>query len=181
TYPLGHFDALLLLLSTKNADKQLTGATIVQRVQMMELMAARYPNSAVGLTPHAKFVDKAAHIQAWLPDTRLELYFIMGYDTIVRLLDPKYYMPRPVMEVLGPFLNTCHIICADRGEGEEQKAFWDKLKLGTCSIRRIQLDPAFTTLSSTMARTRIMQGQSVLDVLDPDIAQFVQDHHIYSQ
>lgn len=64
--PSSYFDASLLLFSTNNVDKQLTGASVLQRVQMMELMAHSFDHDvAVGLTPHGKFVDKAQAIQAW--------------------------------------------------------------------------------------------------------------------
>lgn len=180
-YPKNYFDATLLLLSTKNVDKQLTGASVLQRVEMMQLTAADYPHAAVGLTTHGKFVDKASCIQGCYPDIPLELYFIMGYDTITRLLDPKYYLPLPLMDALGPFLNQCHLICADRGKGDD--AFWEKVnkEFGMNSIQRIKLDPVCARLSSTMARKMIQEGDkvSLRDVLCDPIIEFIDKNHVY--
>ncbi|KAL0572912.1 hypothetical protein ABG067_009238, partial [Albugo candida] len=88
---------------------------------MMEIMARSFEkNIAVGLTPHGKFIDKASAIASWFQHP-VELEFILGYDTITRFFDPKYYNV-PLKEALTPFFSTCRLVCADRGQDECQ--FW---------------------------------------------------------
>lgn len=188
-YPADFFDASLLLFSTNNVDKMLTGASVLQRAQMMEILArASHHNAAVGFTPHGRFVDKAAHIHAWFNATyhqQLDLYFILGYDTVVRLLDPKYYECE-VKKALAPFFKTCHLICADRGESDDQQRqdiFWDQVQK-EYRIQRIQLDPMTSGLSSTLARAAICNKDNAgMDqMLDPSIVEFIQhqEHQIYN-
>ncbi|RCH96052.1 hypothetical protein CU098_011241, partial [Rhizopus stolonifer] len=122
-YPPGFFDAILLLLSTNNVDKSMTGASVNQRIEMMQLMASKDRTMTVGITCHGKFVDKQKAIHSRYP--RLELYFILGYDTLVRLLDPKYY-DLPLKQALEPFLNNCRLVCADRGQ--QDPMFWQRVE-----------------------------------------------------
>lgn len=176
--PSCYFDASLLLFSTNNVDKQLTGTSVLQRAQMMELMAHSFRQDiAVGFTPHGKFVDKAHAIQAWFK-TPVELYFILGYDTITRLFDPKYYSPVSVTDALAPFFNSCHLICADRGENNED--FWKGIDQ---KVDRIQLDPDTAFISSTLARSLLKssrQDDKLNDILDSNILEFIRDENLYN-
>lgn len=82
----------LLLLAKQNADKAVVGASLVQRMQMMELLAAADDTgrTCCGLTGHALFVDKAAALQALCaPGARVHM--LVGFDTWIRITDPKYY------------------------------------------------------------------------------------------
>ena len=82
----------LLLLAKQNADKAVVGASLVQRMQMMELLAADDDTgrTCCGLTGHALFVDKAAALQALCaPGARVHM--LVGFDTWIRITDPKYY------------------------------------------------------------------------------------------
>ena len=68
------------------------GASLVQRLQMMELLAAADDTgrTCCGLTGHALFVDKAAALQALCaPGARVHM--LVGFDTWIRITDPKYY------------------------------------------------------------------------------------------
>ncbi|GAN08559.1 conserved hypothetical protein [Mucor ambiguus] len=185
SYPTSYFDGSLLLFSTNNVDKTLTGASVLQRAQMMEMIAMQYPNTAVGFTPHGRFMDKAKYIHSWFAETytsgQLELYFIVGYDTMVRLLDPKYYNGTSVKEALTPFFESCHLICADRGT--EDVDFWVKTysTFGQHLIQRIQLDAITSQLSSTLAREAIQQRHTdqLNTILDPNIVAFVSENKIY--
>ena len=88
----------LLLLAKQNADKPVVGASLVQRLEMMELLAdAAAPAGAMvcGVTAHPLFVDKASALRALLPDrgdaTPERIMMLVGYDTWIRIVDPKYY------------------------------------------------------------------------------------------
>ena len=187
-YTDGYFDNILLLFSINNADKALTGASILERAQMMEILARQFEqySIAVGFTHHGKFVDKAVSIEAWLSkqtSCKIELYFILGYDTITRLLDPKYYDGVPVETALGPFFNTCRLVCADRGgNANEQDLFWKKVyqKYRSDIFKRIQLDSTTCQLSSTLAREAIAcQDKKVEAILSDDMIEFIKQYQLY--
>jgi nicotinamide-nucleotide adenylyltransferase len=76
--PAADYDAKLLLLSVRNADKspQEGDATLSQRIQMMSLLAARIhhnslsstPNVAVGLANEPTFVAKSSALRRFLDE-----------------------------------------------------------------------------------------------------------------
>jgi hypothetical protein len=73
----------LLLLSKQNADKPVSGATLVQRLQMMELLELPVP-ATVGATAHPLFADKPAALRALCgPEARIHL--LVGYAACRRI------------------------------------------------------------------------------------------------
>ncbi|KAG5367163.1 putative nicotinamide mononucleotide adenylyltransferase [Yarrowia sp. B02] len=106
-------NCILLLLSITNADKKPAPAAFDQRLEMMELFKRSIDAEVVlGLTKEPYFVDKYKVIKRLL-DSRLHghsphLHFPMGLDTLVRLVDQKYYK-EPVHEALRSFFQDCHV------------------------------------------------------------------------
>ena len=135
---------LLLLLSVKNADKIVPAPALFEhRLAMMHLMANSlanlYIDVGIGLTTHAKFADKSAAIQeymetnfSWKKPARLT--FLLGFDTLVRVLDPKYYAPATLADSLNNFMYNTDLFCLTRAENktefEEQKQYIEKIGNG---------------------------------------------------
>ncbi|KAF9900173.1 hypothetical protein EC991_007806 [Linnemannia zychae] len=115
-------DAVLLLLATNNVDKGQAGTSAVERLEMMEAVAMdsiqnekedpALRHMAVGLTIHARFMDKAQPILDHYPPNTVQLSWIMGHDTMTRLFDPKYYTD--VHADMAPFFEQCDVICSSR-------------------------------------------------------------------
>ncbi|MCJ1232943.1 hypothetical protein MMC14_000897 [Varicellaria rhodocarpa] len=101
---------LLLLLATQNADKAPKPTTFEQRLAMMTLMAENLVQSLsrtsaqsnedniavdIGVTKYPFFVDKSAVISSsglyLFPEMPVEQVHLVGFDTLIRVLDPKYY------------------------------------------------------------------------------------------
>ncbi|KAF9648675.1 hypothetical protein BDM02DRAFT_3269269 [Thelephora ganbajun] len=135
------YDAKLLLLSVRNADKlhQEGDAALFQRAEMMSLLATRIhhnnsgspPNIAVGLVNEPTLIAKSSALRRFLHDRLAELTsnpsyslsiqftFLMGFDTLERVLAPRYYPSEGEMHrMLGIFLSQqgddARIICARR-------------------------------------------------------------------
>ncbi|KAJ3889024.1 Nucleotidylyl transferase [Lentinula edodes] len=108
--PEGDYDAKLLLLSVRNADKELKpgDATHVQRLEMMMELAEDLRdandhesnnNVAVAIIDEPTFVGKSKLLRTLLKEKlramslmpEVELTFILGFDTLERLFDTKYY------------------------------------------------------------------------------------------
>ncbi|KAL1741261.1 hypothetical protein HDZ31DRAFT_76313 [Schizophyllum fasciatum] len=121
-------DPLLLLLSVQNADKPppdpSRDASYAQRLQMMIILARHLgPRAAVGVTIQPTFVGKARALRAWLGGqslngngTRPELAFLVGYDTLQRILAPKYYGGAEAMRAAlrGFFEDGARLVVARR-------------------------------------------------------------------
>jgi nicotinamide-nucleotide adenylyltransferase len=127
------FHASLLLYSINNVDKitSSSDAKLIDRLIMMKILASCIINSqksnnnsllqnlAVGVTTQARFIDKANAIHSSFnnnsnnnSNNNISLYFIMGFDTIIRLFNPNYY--NDIKKELGEFFTKNYIICANR-------------------------------------------------------------------
>lgn len=113
--------SVLLLLSVKNADKGEKPATFDKRLDMMNLLSQYIHNEFPSLEPivavskSAKFVDKSIGIRVNLFETG-KIVYLLGFDTITRVLDPKYYVPQTLEEAMDDFMSHTGFFCLTRGE-----------------------------------------------------------------
>ncbi|KAI9497966.1 hypothetical protein BDB00DRAFT_802789 [Zychaea mexicana] len=180
-FPPSTFESCLLLFTTNNVDKQLVGASASQRLDMMTLVAQRRNNehqqtipTAVGVTTHGRFIDKATALQSLWP--RKTFYFIVGYDTVIRLLDPAYYPEKSVDEALAPFFEHCKLVSVDRAGYGDMESFW--ASKSAHGIERVVLkDEKVAALSSTLARS--MDRGQLETAVDADVAEYIRKHALY--
>lgn len=200
---------LLLLLSTQNADKPSKPAPFEDRLAMMELFARdlrthlattkadtasseateemkHIPAIDIGVTKKPYFVDKAAEIEAcdFYP-TPLEQVHLTGYDTLIRILNPKYYPPHHNLDPLIPLFSQHRLRVTLRpsdewGSKDEQREFIDSISRGDMEkqgvrrewAQRITLvegrDPGAPSVSSTRAREATQSAVEDLNWLVPD-------------
>lgn len=147
---------LLLLLATQNADKAPKPAAFEQRLAMMSIFAEEMVNGMaadgaregivvdVGVTKKARFVDKARVIEecgdySFVGDEGekepIEQVHLTGFDTLVRLLDIKYYPPYHTLAPLEELFEKHRVRVTRRtgdawGGREEQDEYMAKLKRG---------------------------------------------------
>lgn len=140
----GPSSRLLLLLATQNADKPSKPASFEDRLVMMESFAQdllsylrssspgdlqRLPQIDIGVTKKPYFVDKAAEIESsGIYADSLEQVHLTGYDTLIRIFNPKYYPPTHTLQPLAPFLSKHRLRVTLRpgdewGEKADQEAF----------------------------------------------------------
>lgn len=112
---------VLLLLSIENADKSSQPASFEERLEMM-IQFAKYVEVKfnvcvdVALTTKPKFVDKLAVIKgSYVPvvkcDTNPGVVFLVGFDTLIRILNPKYYLPNSLLRALSDFFTSSFLFC----------------------------------------------------------------------
>lgn len=193
----GQDSHVMLLLAISNADKGVCdGTALTHRVEMMSLMAKHLANShsllhvLVAITKHAMFVDKAREINRIFKN---EPNFLLGFDTFIRILNPKYYEPRPLSEALLPLFNVAKLFVLTREEPElsaqQQLGILEKIKRGELEgvpakwAARITMKEAFgptTALSSSQIRTHIQEGRkSWHDHLLPLIRSYIESEQLY--
>lgn len=139
--------AVLLLLSVKNADKiHPKPEPFETRLELMYIMAnelaKKYPvNISIGLTSHAKFVDKSLSVLNYIKETEdvhnpnIKLTFLVGFDTLVRIFNPKYYLPDKLTNSLEQFMRNTDLFCLTRTDDTfthaEQSKYVDDIKSGS--------------------------------------------------
>ena len=213
-FPPSTFTHCLFLFTTKNVDKQLSGASPSQRLDMMTLLAKKQTlPTAVGVTTSGRFVDKATDLLNTFPNnatataTTTKFCFILGYDTLIRLLDPKYYHPISVQEALHPFFQHSTLVCVDRDGYGDMDGFWQKHKEDWVNkdgkITRIVLnDPKVETISSSLVRSVVSNTKSTTSntttttettdavasrqeeletMVDIDVANYIRNQGLYSE
>lgn len=207
---------VLLLLSTTNADKAPVPASFQERLLMVyifaialcEEMSARCRESSshsdaylavdIGITKCPYFVDKAAAIISTnVYPLHAQQVHIIGFDTLVRLFNVKYYQNN-TLQPLVPFLAKNRLIVFTRpspvwGSPENQKSFLEKFlhsdieqKGGKAEwvycIQFVELDNDVTAISSTKARDAAKTGNMALgSFVVPTIKEWIQLNNLYDE
>jgi nicotinamide-nucleotide adenylyltransferase len=129
---------LLLLLATQNADKATKPASLEDRLVMMTLFAHELLHDVkqqfpllidVGLVTEPYFHDKAAAIdESGVYPGTLQQVHLIGFDTLIRIFNTKYYPPDHNLRVLEPFLSKHRLRTTYRtgdgwGDRQEQEHF----------------------------------------------------------
>ncbi|MDE2888993.1 MAG: nicotinate-nicotinamide nucleotide adenylyltransferase [Gemmatimonadota bacterium] len=170
----------LLLLSHANVDKAIYGAPLAQRLAMLEHYAGPYPNVSVAGCSHARFVDKASALRPLYPKST-GLFFVVGYDTLLRLFDRRYYTNMP--NELSALFDVAHIVAANRDNidpnairrlktGSEYAAFADR-------IHFIALERVYSRISSTAVRTLKEKGNYIGHLVPSRIADAIAALDLY--
>jgi len=200
---------LLLLLSVQNADKlHPQPESFDQRLAMIHLMAdhiaANFPITvAIGLTKQAMFVNKSLSILNYLdaePQQTIKpgfkLTFLIGFDTLIRILNPKYYLPDKLSVSLEHFMKMTDLVCLTRhsetvtinqqlvyvkeislGQHEEIPSHWSK----NIFILR-NMNEKVATFSSSGIRKEILLGDPEWkkQVL-PEVANYIEENNLYKE
>lgn len=165
------------LLSTRNVDKGVYGASLEHRVGML-LAAARVHHFAVLATNAARFVDQARALREAFPSLRFD--FVAGYDTLVRLFEPRYY--DDLGGDLAEFFSHHRLIAVNRGDVSAE-AVAAYLSTGAPAAHRTRiavetLADAHAVVSSTVARSEIEAHGRTRDV-PPEVAAYIRQHRLY--
>jgi nicotinate (nicotinamide) nucleotide adenylyltransferase len=187
-------DQTVALAGTRNADKTQYECPLEQRIQMLLLATREEPRLSVAVSTSAYFVDMVDPIAASYPPGT-EIYFITGFDTFERILDPedqytgRYYrtfLSRD--EALGHLLARSHLIVAGRkGRGARE---WEAIaKREAESLRAIPEDriqfmdfpEELGERSSSEVRQRIRAGLSITGLVPPAAERYIQERRLYGR
>jgi len=233
------FDARLLLLSVRNADKGLkpTDATYVQRLEMMIHLAdavvpdssshnatnsdphtAAESNVAVAIIDEPTFVGKERILTEFLrahlaslaqssspessaratalespPQVAAELTFIVGMDTLERILAPRYYPSYADMRgSLKQFMSTSRLVCSRRiipGQLSSAQVYKEKeimaLAKDYLDILRltvVDIGEEIEAYSSSEVRKRVGERDASFwtRMVTPDIAKYIRLEGLYN-
>lgn len=197
--------AVLLLLSINNADKSSPQpAPFEDRVEMMVRMGNFIKKNLqvdviIGLTDKARFVDKKSSIINYIKcrlkkESVTELSFLVGYDTLIRILNPKYYLPVSLCTALEDFFIGLDLFCLSRDSPEEsiqdQIHFIRKIANGeiegvpevwASKIHLVANESTETSsISSSTVRNMINRGSNLLNLLIPEVANYILTNHPYN-
>ena len=173
-------DEILLILARANVDKGVFGLSLADRLLMLKLYAVTREDFSVAACSHGKFIEKIEALKPAYPrDTHFS--FIVGYDTFIRLFDPKYYTD--LHGALEALFNQCRFIVANRHnyDADTMRKVMeapDYRRYASC-IDPIELPDFYADISSTEIRTQIQVGNSVDHLVPPEVQGFLKAVQAY--
>ena len=206
--PASEPKGLLILLATQNADKNNKPASMENRLTMMTLFAhellfdlhkqGHSPLVQVGIVKHPYFHDKAAAIDEsdQFPGPPQQVH-LLGFDTLIRLFNAKYYPSDKKLKVLEPFLSRHRLRVSyrpdsDWGSSSDQQKYVQDIADGKRASEGAQSGWASQislvdgrkqddkAISSTLARAAAGKGPAELDqYVMPTIRDWIVSENLY--
>lgn len=163
-------DELLLLLAKANVDKSIFGLPLAARLLTLKKYAESQPRISVGASSHGRYIDKVTALKTlFSPDT--EFNFIVGYDTLVRIFDAKYYTD--FHAELQALFASARFIVANRAEADIKtiETFMAQPEIYRYApyVSCIVLPDVYAYMSSTEARDLLEHGETVEHLVPPSI------------
>ncbi|HUA20045.1 MAG TPA: nicotinate-nicotinamide nucleotide adenylyltransferase [Bryobacteraceae bacterium] len=144
----GVVDEVLWVVPREFPHKEYFGATLEQRLEMLEAVRIPAPHS-IAATEKGLFIEIARDCRRYY-DPGARLYFICGRDAAERILHWDYGRPGVVEEMLGEF----ELLVAPRGGVyEPPEAYRHR-------IHPLVADGGIEAVSSTEVRERIARGEA---------------------
>lgn len=185
---------IILLLAVQNADKQAKPASFAHRIEMMELLARGIEKTSnatalLALSKHPRFVDKAKEVAIAFPLAK-QVVWLVGYDTLIRILDTKYYYPETLEESLKLFWGRNRLVCAVRGDEDVERAFMGKIRAGEIDGVPVSwakyikmIDPVGKEDSSTRVRKAAAREnwEELTKLVPGEIAAYLQKEQLYTE
>lgn len=176
----GRVDAVAYLLASRTVDKErVEGASLADRLICLGEQARTRPREGVLLVNRGLYVDLADLIRRAMPEVE-QLWFVVGYDKIVQIFDPRYYADRN--EALDRLFALASLLVAARapaGSRDLDEFLARPENRGYAEhVARLDLPEHYQALSSTRAREVAGHGQVPADV-PPIVARFVRETGAY--
>ena len=149
-------------LSRQIVDKEaVERMTLLDRVVLLErVLKSRVQHAGVLLLNRGLYVEQAQGIRAAFPRVR-QLHFLLGFDKIVQILDPRYYTDRD--RALRELFALAQLLVAPRGgdgEGELKELLARPENRSFARfIHPLPLPEKYRDISSTHARQEIRPGE----------------------
>ncbi len=171
---------ILLILDRRPLDKRIFGASLEERLSMILTGWHQNPTVSVAFTNRGRFVEKLALLLEAYPNNTT-IKFIVGYDTLIRVLDPKYYKNRDD-EIRGLFANSRFLVASRGNAGvEEIKELIGQPNNRPFSERIVPFEIALSIahVSSTQARNDIRRGRDIDRCVPSEIGSYIERRGLY--
>lgn len=170
-------DELLLLLAKANVDKTVFGLPLAARLLTLKKYTEDHQRFSVGVSSHGRYIDKVTALKTISP-LGTEFYFIVGYDTLVRIFDPKYYTD--FHSELDELFKTARFVVANRAEadGETIESFMAQPEIHRYAsyVSYILLPDVYAYMSSTEVRELLERGEAIEHLVPTSILAMIDEN-----
>jgi nicotinamide-nucleotide adenylyltransferase len=174
------FQEIMLVLDTQAMDKEIFGATLVDRLLMLQVLFEDHPRVSLGVSNRGLFLAKAEVLKEMYPKGT-SMTFIVGYDTLVRVFDPKYYEDRE--GALDRLFATCTFMVANRGDcGREAIQQLMVSRDNTRFMGKVhffEIPNHLAQISSNRVRQRVREGKSFVRLVPAGVREFIERVNLY--
>ncbi len=177
----GRVDVVAYLLASRTVDKErVEGASLADRLICLGEYVKEHPRQGVLLVNRGLYVDQAGIARQTFPDLEA-LWFVVGYDKIVQIFDPRYYQDRDAaldrLFSLAAFLVSTRAPAGPRDLDDflarpENRRYADR-------VFRLDLPPAYQHLSSTRVRDAAQRGAIPAESVPSIVARFLRETGAY--
>jgi nicotinamide-nucleotide adenylyltransferase len=177
----GGLDHAWYTLSTRTVDKEVvTGAGLEDRLLLLDLLVESDRRLGVLLVNRGLYVDQARLVRAAYP-TLGELVFMVGFDKIVQIFDPRYYDDRDT--ALEQLFALATFLVAPRGDDDETALTAllarPKNRRFTGAVRPLDLPPELREVASSTVRLGLAEGAPPDQTVAPEVTAFVEETGLY--
>ncbi len=170
------------LLTTRNVDKGVYGASLAQRVEMLLALHGEWPELVVAACNQARIMDQVSAVAHSFGSgsSPMDLHFIVGFDTLERLFSPHYY--DDVEAELTPFFERCRVLAANRADvSPDEVRDWigDNAATFAGRIDVLEIGEFAASLSSTQAREEVTEGGSP-DTVPAPVRAYIEREKLYA-
>lgn len=167
---------VLFLLPQVPPHKSIFGATLEQRLRMMQLAVQDCPYASVGLSTHGLFIDIHQALVERYPQ-QPEVFFLTGRDAAERILTWPY---EDAAATLQQMFTSFQLIVCDR-DGAFHLPDDPLLRPYAERIHLCTLPVDHNHISSTVVRQRCQQGLPIDDLVPTAVAHYIEAHGLYRE
>lgn len=160
----GHWQ-IYAALSKQIVDKEaIERMTLLDRTVLLErVLKNEVPNAGILLLNRGLYVEQAQGIHTAFPQVH-RLFFLLGFDKIVQILDPRYYTDRDT--ALRELFHLAHLLVAPRetaGESDLRRLLAQPENRPFAGfIHPLRLATKYLHVSSTLARQNQAETAAIL-------------------
>ena len=167
---------VLFLLPAVPPHKTIFGASLEQRLEMMQLAVEEWPYATVGLSTHGLFLDMYQGLLGVYPPQK-EIFFLTGRDAAERILTWKY---DDAEAALRQMFTAFQLIVCDR-EGPFHLPDDPLFAPYRQRIHCCTLPPDLHHVSATEVRQRCHHGLPLDDLVPAGVARYIGEHKLYRE
>lgn len=154
--------------------------SLLDRILLLDnVLRHHLRHTGIMLLNRGLYVEQAQGIHTYFPKMT-KLYFLIGFDKIVQILDPHYYKDRDA--ALRELFALAELLVAPRGDAGQQElhSLLNKSENSqfTSSIHPLPFSAAYRDFSSTRIR---QNPEAHLQDVPQEVRNFIQQTHAYAQ